>query len=190
MTMTSAEKAVIEIRPMTEEDYPQVKAILQRGMDTGQATYESTAPEWPEFIKNRILDLAFVAEEESPEGGSPEILGWIAASPIGHRHVFRGVIEDSIYVAERAAGKGVAGKLLDHLMEAATEKGFWAMHSSVFPENEGSIKLHESRGFTPAGTFHKMGYMDHGEHAGQWRGVVMMERILDGGPADRGVSPE
>lgn len=189
MPMTSAENVVIDIRPMTENDYPQVKDILQKGMDTGEATYERVAPDWDGFTAHRIMDLAFVAEEKNAEG-EPEILGWVTASPIGHRAVFSGVIEDSIYVANRAAGKGVAGKMLDRLLEEAVKQGYWGMHSSVFPENVGSIKLHESRKFTQVGEFHKMGYMEHGSKAGQWRGVVMLERILDGGPADRGVSPE
>lgn len=180
--MTSAEKAVISIRPMTEADYPQVQAILQAGMDTGEATYERKAPEWDAFTSNRLMNLAYVAEESDTEH-EPEILGWVTASPISHRHVFKGVIEDSIYVSENAAGKGVAGRLLDHLLKSAAEQGYWAMHSHIFPDNVGSMKLHESRGFTPVGVLHSMSMMEYGPKAGTWRDNMLMEIILEGGPA-------
>lgn len=197
--MSSAEKASITIRPMTEADYPQVQAILQEGMDTGEATFERTAPEWEVFKSKRLMNLAFVAEERAEEDtqssaadstgekqpGDDEavILGWTTASPISHREVFRGVVEDSIYVAEMAAGKGVAGRLIDHLLQQAAEQGYWAMHSHIFPENTASIKLHESRGFRPVGILHSMSKMEYGPKAGQWRNNMLLEKVLEGGPA-------
>lgn len=180
--MTSAEKAVITIRPMTESDYPQVREILQKGMDTGEATYEREAPDWVDFAKNRLMNLAFVAEEADSEH-SPVILGWVTASPVSHREVFSGVIEDSIYVSNQAAGKGVAGRLLDHILKSASEQGYWSMHSHIFPENVGSVKLHESRGFKPVGLLHCMSLMEYGPKAGTWRDNLLMERVLEGGPA-------
>lgn len=182
MRMTSAEKASIEIRPMTGSDYPQVRVILQNGMDTGEATYERVAPQWNVFSKNRHMTLAFVAEETN-EDGEKAIIGWVTAAPTSHREALRGVIEDSIYVSSAAKGKGVAGRLLDHLLKAAAEQGFWVMHSSIFPENVASIKLHESRGFEKVGVLHRMGLMEYGRKAGQWRDVVYMQRILENGPA-------
>lgn len=172
------EQSTIFIRRMEEKDYPRVSEILQAGMDTGEATYERNAPaDWHLFISHRVRELAFVAEEEG------EVLGWITATPISHRGVFDGVVEDSIYVSPDAAGKGVAGKLLDFLLEEAGKQGFWSMHSSIFPENEGSVALHESRGFTPVGIFHCMAKMEYGSKAGQWRDNLVMERILEKGPA-------
>lgn len=180
--MTSADKAVITIRPMERSDYPQVQDILQKGMDTGEATYERHAPEWEEFSQNRIMDLAFVAEN-TQEGESNTILGWVTASPISHRKVFQGVIEDSIYVSAKAAGKGVAGQLLDHLLRCAADQGYWTIHSHIFPDNVGSIRLHESRGFTAVGVLHSMSLMNYGPKAGTWRNNLLMEKVLEGGPA-------
>lgn len=184
--MTSARKTEFTIRVIDESDYPQVREILQRGMDTGEATFEHTAPDWEEFMEPRIPNLVFIAVENVPgDAGDTEerILGWISASRISHRDVFKGVIEDSIYMAPEAVGKGVAGALLDHLLLQATEKGYWAVHSSIFPENEGSLKLHESRGFRRVGVFHCMSRMEYGPKAGRWRNIVSMEKVLEHGPA-------
>ncbi|WP_225723465.1 MULTISPECIES: GNAT family N-acetyltransferase [Corynebacterium] len=172
-------QATFEIRPMVERDYPQVAEILQHGLDSGLATYEVEAPQWEDFTRHRIMDLAFVAE--CSESGA--ILGWITATPVSHRGVFDGVVEDSVYVSPEAAGRGVAGALLDKLLESAADQGYWKLHSSIFPENKGSIKLHESRGFVHVGTFRAMAKMPHGPYEGQWRDAYTMEKIVEKGPA-------
>lgn len=176
-------QAALQIRTMTQQDYPAVATILQAGLDTGLATYEETAPEWEDFMRHRIPSLGFVAEEYTPEG--TQILGWITASPVSHRAVFHGVVEDSVYVSTEAAGKGVAGALLDRLITAAAEQGYWKLHSSIFPENHGSIKLHASRGFEHIGTLHAMAKMTFGPFKDQWRDAYTMEKILDDGPAGK-----
>lgn len=165
------------IRPMKEGDYPQVAAIQQAGMDTGHATYEGETVAWEDFVAHRRPTLMFVADE----GG--EILGWVTGSWYSRRVVFSGVVEDSIYVSPNAAGRGVAGALLDHLIEKATEEGCWSIHAVVFPENSGSVKLHRSRGFQEIGTAHTMAKMTYGPMAGSWRDIISFEKVLEGGPA-------
>lgn len=184
-TMTSAITSTVStathefiIRPMKESDYPQVQAILQHGMDSGEATFERYAPEWEDFISHRISDLLFVAEDNDGT-----ILGWITGSKVSHRAVFHGVIEDSVYTSPQAAGKGVGGALLDHLLRIAGDNGYWAVHTTTFPDNAGSVKLHESRGFQRVGTFHSMAQMTYGPKEGQWRHILMLEKIIENGPA-------
>lgn len=185
-------KQAISIRLMEEKDYPQVQSILQTGMDTGEATFEESAPEaWEDFMRHRLPELSFVAVDMDPAAAAAEgfskdeekILGWITATSASHRDVFDGVLEDSIYVHKDAAGKGVAGSLLDRLLKEAAEQGHWAMHSSIFPENEGSVRLHVSRGFEKVGVFHCMSHMNYGPKKGTWRHNMVMEKILEGGPA-------
>ena len=172
----------IVVRRMEQYDYSDVAAILQEGMDSGSATFEGQAPAtWEDFSQHRIMSLAFVAEEKTPQ--QHRIVGWITASPVGPRAVFNGVAEDSVYVSASAAGKGVAGLLLDRLLAEAAAQGFWKLHSTIFPENSGSIRLHSSRGFVHAGTFRAMAKMQYGPYSGQWRDAYMMEKILANGPA-------
>lgn len=166
---------------MRAEDYPAVREIFQAGMDTGEATFEATAPElWEDFMRHRLPELCFVATDANNPG---DILGWISGTPASHRPVFRGVVEDSIYVATTATGRGVAGVLLDAFIVAATEAGFWAVHATIFPNNLGSVGLHESRGFRKVGMYHCMAQMTYGPKAGMWRHNLMMEKVLEGGPA-------
>lgn len=161
---------------MTEGDYPQVQEIYEIGLDTGHASWEHEAPDWPEFARLKRLDLCFVAvAEEDPA----KILAWASASQVSKRHILRGVIEDSIYVHPDGQGRGLAGALLSTLMDAATEAGCWSIHSWVFPENVGSLKLHRKLGFREVGVYHHMAKMTYGPMAGQWRDIIILEKLLE-----------
>ena len=162
---------------MREDDYDQVAEIQLSGMNTGHATYEGQIQPWEDFVAHKFLDLMFVADEDG------KILGWVTASKYSYREVFSGVVEDSVYVAPDAGGRGVAGSLLDRLIAEATAKGCWSMHSTIFPENEGSLKLHKSRGFTEIGVARTMARMNYGPMEGRWRDIVMLQKVLEGGPA-------
>ena len=75
----------MEIRGIASEDWQQVKAIYQLGIDTGVATFETDPPEtYNDWITKLDLDNTFVAEENS------SILGWIALSKVSNRCVYEG----------------------------------------------------------------------------------------------------
>lgn len=168
-------EATFRIRPMRRQDYPQVQEIYVQGLETGHATYERNAPDWEEFNDRKIEGTVLVAAELDDDS---KVLGWVSAAPISHREVFYGVVEDSIYIRNGAQGRGIAGSLLDALVVACQELGKWGIHSWIFPENEGSAKLHESRGFVKVGTLRHLAKMPYGEMKGQWRDTVIYEKLL------------
>lgn len=164
-----------EIRPLRRTDFGQVQQIYLMGIQTGHATYEIEAPSWEKFSRSKIPESLFVAVEKDDDS---KVLGWIAAGPISTRSVFNGVVEDSIYIHRDAQGRGVAGALLDKLIEVCIDMGKWSIHSWIFPENTGSAKLHESRGFVKVGTFSHLAKMTYGEMAGEWRATDIWEKLL------------
>ncbi|WP_291314866.1 GNAT family N-acetyltransferase [Corynebacterium sp. UBA2622] len=170
------------LRPIRPEDYPQVRDIYEIGLDSGHATWETSAPTWEEFSEGKLLETVFVAADAEDEGN---ILGWVSAAKASSRSVFHGVVEDSIYTHPDARGRGISGALLDQLIETCIELGKWSIHSWIFPENTGSARLHLSRGFTKVGTFHHMAKMTYGELEGAWRDTDIYELLLpkpeDGG---------
>lgn len=168
-------EATFSIRPMRREDYSQVQEIYVQGLETGHATYERDAPSWEEFRNRKIEGTVFVAVELNDDS---RVLGWVSASPISHREVFHGVVEDSIYIRNGVQGRGIAGGLLDKLIEVCQDLGKWGIHSWIFPENQGSAKLHESRGFERVGTLRHLAKMPYGELKGQWRDTVIWEKLL------------
>ncbi len=162
---------VFNIRPMTQADWPAVQRIFQEGIDTGHATFESTAPDWESFNTSRLPAHRLVAE--TAEHG---VLGWAAVSAVSSRPVYAGVVEHSVYVAAEARGFGLGKALLQSLIDSTEHGGVWTIQSSVFPENQSSLRIHESAGFRVIGHRSRIARMTYGPAAGQWRDTLLLER--------------
>lgn len=158
------------IRPMIPEDWPQVRAIFTEGIETGQATFEAAAPEWDQFNATRLPNHRFVAEMAG------QVLGWTAVSAVSSRPAYAGVVEHSVYVAGSARGRGVGGLLLQALAASTEQHGIWTIQSSIFPENDASLRLHQANGFTIVGRRERIARMTTGPLAGQWRDTLLLER--------------
>ena len=62
-----------------------------------------------------------------------------------------GVVEESVYVAASARGRGVGRALLDRLLAATDAGGIWTVQAGVQAENVASLMLHERAGFRRVG---------------------------------------
>jgi L-amino acid N-acyltransferase YncA len=155
----------VAIEPLTAQHSPAVLAIYQAGIDTGDATFETAAPDWPTWDGGHLPEHRFVAVD------GDEVLGWVAVDRVSGRCVYAGVVESSVYVAAAARGRGVGRLLMDALIASTEAAGVWTIQTGVFPENVGSLRLHESVGFRVVGV-----HRDLGRHHGRWRDVVLLER--------------
>ena len=155
----------MQIRHFESQDYPAVQAIYQEGIASGHATFQTTVKSWEEFDQDMHSHSRLVAVSQDV------ILGWAAISPISTRAVYSGIAEVSIYVAYQAHGKGIGKKLMAELIRESEKHNIWTLQSSIFPENIGSLKLHESSGFRIIGKREKIGQMN-----GLWRDTILMER--------------
>ncbi|NRQ35893.1 N-acetyltransferase [Nonomuraea sp. NN258] len=160
----------VEIRPMRESDAAQVLAIYQAGLDTGQASFETTAPSWAGFTAGKPPHLRHVAADP----GTGLVLGWVAAAPVSSRCVYAGVVEHSVYVHPGCQAHGIGRALLSTLIKASEDAGVWTIQSGVFPENAASLALHRALGFRVVGTRERLG-----RHRGVWRDVLLIERRSD-----------
>ncbi|KOU34418.1 phosphinothricin acetyltransferase [Streptomyces sp. WM6373] len=151
---------------MLPEHAEQVLGIYQSGIDEGNATFETKAPEWAAFDKTKLPGHRFVALDDDGR-----VLGWVAASAVSDRCAYAGVVEHSVYVHPEARGRGVARGLLDALIASTETAGIWTIQSGVFPENTASLAVHARAGFRVIGTRERIG-----RHHGAWRDVVLMER--------------
>ncbi|HEY8701989.1 MAG TPA: GNAT family N-acetyltransferase [Arthrobacter sp.] len=156
---------------MQESDWPAAQRIFAEGIATGDATFESEAPDWPRFDSTRLKGHRLVAE--TPAG---EIVGWAAVSAVSGRTVYAGVVEHSVYVAAAARGRGAGKVLLAALVQSTESAGIWTIQANVFPENQASLNLHLGLGFTIVGRRVKIARMTHGPAAGKWRDTVLIER--------------
>ena len=153
------------IEAMTDAHAAAVLAIYQAGMDEGNATFETRAPQWDTFCAARLPGHRFVAI------AAGHVAGWVAASPVSGRRVYAGVVEHSVYVHPAARGRGTGRALLAALIASTEAAGIWTIQSSVFPENTATLALHRAAGFRVVGTRERIA-----QHHGRWRDTLLTER--------------
>ncbi len=160
------------VTPMEPKDWPTVCEIYRQGIATGNATFETELPDWPKWNNSHRPDCRLVAcERGTGECSEGKLLGWAALSPVSSRHVYAGVAEVSLYVAETMRGKGVGRLLLQSLVDESERQGVWTLQAGIFPENVPSMKVHRSLGFREIGLRSRVGKM-----GGIWRDVLLLER--------------
>lgn len=153
------------IRKMTAADWPSVAAIYEEGLNTGQASFQSEAPTWEEWNAEHLETCRLVAIS------GKEIRGWAALSPVSDRCVYGGVAEVSVYVGAPFRGKGIGRMLLQELIRESEANGLWTLQAGIFPENIGSLRIHEQCGFRHIGRRERIGQMN-----GVWRDTLLLER--------------
>jgi phosphinothricin acetyltransferase len=154
------------IHKMLDTDWPEVSTIYFEGMRGGNATFQQQLPAWEDWNRGHLQDLRFVAVD-----AHNTVLGWVAVSPYSSRPVYRGVVELSIYVSSRAQRSGVGDALMRHMVEQSESLGFWTLYTGIFPENVGSVRLHQKHGFQLVGRRERIG-----QFRGVWRDVCLHER--------------
>jgi phosphinothricin acetyltransferase len=150
---------------MTQQHWPVVREIYAQGIATRNATFETVLPEWADWNARHLSSCRLIGIRFS------EIVGWAALSSVSSRHVYCGVAEVSVYIAERVRAEGIGAALLHALIAESEQNGIWTLQAGILAENAASIRLHEKAGFRVVGRRERIGCLD-----GQWRDTVLMER--------------
>ncbi len=170
------------IRPSRDEDVAAIAAIYAHHVLHGTGTFETEAPTTTDMAARRSDVLSkelpyLVAERDG------ELLGFAYCNWFKPRPAYRFSAEDSIYLAAAARGQGLGAQLLAALTQAAEAAGVRKLIAVIGDSaNLGSIGVHRSQGFTHVGVL-----KDCGWKFGQWRDVVLMEKVLGEGSS---TSPE
>lgn len=158
--------AVHRVGPMAAADAGAVLAIYAEGIASGHATFQTEVPPWAEWDAGHLASPRLVARDDAGR-----VLGWCALSPVSRRAVYAGVVEESVYVAAAARGRGIGRALLEAMVRESEAAGLWTLQTGIFPENTASLALHEACGFRVLGVRERVG-----RHHGRWRDVVFLER--------------
>lgn len=145
------------------EDWDAVARIYREGLEAG--TFETEVPSWQRWDETHLKKPRLVARLDGA------VVGWAALSPYSTREVYRGVAEDSVYIAAGARGRGIGRLLLGELVRRAENAGIWTIQAACFPENHASVALHESCGFRVIGLRERIARKN-----GAWRDTVLLER--------------
>ena len=153
------------IRNLQKSDAEAVLDIYQQGLDSGEASFETQAPDWATWQSKYHSFCRLVWEQ--PAG----VQGWAALAPVSVRACYRGVAEVSVYVASHCVGRGIGSKLMAALIEESESNDIWSLQSSIFPQNQATLKLHLQHGFR------KVGLRKHiAQQHGRWRDTLILER--------------
>lgn len=169
--------APIAIRPAMTADLPAITSIYGHAVVHGTASYEYDPPALSEMTQrfSALMNGGFpyvVAQS----GG--DVLGYAYAGPFRTRPAYRFIVEDSIYIAPTAQGRGIGKLLLRELIARCERQGFRQMIAVIGDGevNTASIALHAAMGFTHSGRLTGSGF----KH-GHWCDTVLMQLALNGG---------
>lgn len=153
------------IRNLRNSDAESVLEIYRQGLDTGEASFETEAPDWQSWQEKYLPHSRLVWKQDG------QLRGWAALAPVSARDCYRGVAEVSVYVATDFVGQGIGNKLMAALIEESERNGIWSLYSSIFPENQATLKLHLRHGFREVGIRERIAQRD-----GRWRNTLILER--------------
>ncbi|QRM53543.1 GNAT family N-acetyltransferase [Sinorhizobium sp. BG8] len=164
------------IRAADSGDIAAFTEIYRESVLNGVASYEIDPPSFEE-MRTRY---ASITEQGYPYIVAVEqtglILGYAYASAFRTRPAYRWLVEDSIYLAPDARGKGVGKALLADLIRRSTDLGFRQMVAVIGGAHPASIAVHRSAGFEHGGLMKATGF----KH-GRWLDTVIMQKSLGEG---------
>lgn len=163
------EKVVtLRVREATVADASRIAAIYNQGIEERTATFETRLRGDDEVRKwfDGVHPIC-VAEDQG------QVVAFAASSAYRPRDCYAGIAEVSIYVDRASRKKGAGRAALEALVLACEQRGFWKLVSRVFTENQASRGLVRAAGFREVGTYER-----HARLEGQWRDVVIVEKLI------------
>ena len=167
----------LAIRPATAADLDAITDIYADAVRSGTASYELEPPTRAEMVA-RFEALAAGGFPYLAATNGGRVVGYAYAGPFRPRPAYRFVVEDSVYVAPDAKGRGIGRLLLERLVAEARRLGFRQMIAVIGDGHPGSasVKLHERLGFRHSGRLEGSGY----KH-GRWLDTTFMQLAMNGG---------
>lgn len=167
----------ILLRVAREADLEAITAIYAEAVTNGTASYELEPPSLDE-MRARFGKLVADSYPYIVATEDDVVLGYAYAGPFRPRLAYRFMVEDSIYLAPAARGRGVGMMLLTRLIEECTRLGFRQVAAVIGDgeRNAASVALHAKAGFRHAGRLEGSGF----KH-GRWLDTVFMQLTLNGG---------
>jgi L-amino acid N-acyltransferase YncA len=168
--------AAVGIRTAAVADVAAIAAIYAEAVQTGTASWELAPPD-EATMRERMRSILGAGYPYLVAGDGNAIAGYAYASAFRPRAGYRHTVEDSIYVAREARGRGVGNALLGALIDACAKAGYRQMVAVIGGRDElPSIRLHAAHGFVDVGTLPAIG-----RKFGRWLDCVHMQRALGEG---------
>ena len=167
------------IRPVIGADIDAITEIYRHHVLTGTASFEEVPPTADDmaarFAAIQERGLPYICLEATLDACSPpRLLGYAYAGPYRPRSAYRFTVEDSIYLAPEAAGRGYGKLLLANLIEECRTRELREIVAVIGDSaNHASIGLHRRLGFRDVGVLRQVGLK-----FGRWLDTVLMQLTL------------
>jgi len=170
----------LHLRPVDPiQDAEALSSIYGRYVREAWVSFEVIPPP-PEAMQERaraILEqrLPYVVAENN-DGG---LLGYAYASPYRARAAYQYSVENSIYLAPEAQGRGVAKALMDEVVKRCKDRELKTMIAvvgldpNVPTDQNQSVRFHLKYGFKSIGVLENIGHK-----FGQWTGTAVLQLDL------------
>ena len=157
-----------QIKRAEAREARRIAEIFNQGLEDRVATFETRSASPDDAERWIAEDIVVVAERDEA------LVGWAKAGPYTDRHYYDGVREATLYVAREARRIGVGHALLERLAEEAAGGGAHKLVGKVFSTNGPSIALLRGLGWREVGVHRRHGSLD-----GEWKDVLVVEKLLD-----------
>jgi L-amino acid N-acyltransferase YncA len=143
------------LRDATAADLSAINAIYNHYVPISTCTYQmSPEPEesrraW--FSGRGPRHPVIVAEVDGA------VVAWGSLSPFHKREAYAGTVENSVYVSHLHLRLGLGTKIMEELIRRARTAGTHTIVAVISADQEGSIALHRSLGFTETGRLREVG---------------------------------
>jgi L-amino acid N-acyltransferase YncA len=165
MTMT--------VRDATPDDAAACAAIYAPYVRDTAITFETEPPDAAEFARRIAAAIARHAWLVLLDEG--RVTGYAYGGPFKERGAYRFACEVSVYLEQGLRRSGGGRALYAALLPRLAERGYRTAAAGMALPNEASVGLHRALGFTPVGTFRRVGWK-----LGRWHDVAWTQCDLGG----------
>ena len=160
------------MRPYQLTDAPAVREIINDSILHTSHNYDyhpKSLEEVELLFSEKILD-GFPVLVGEVHG---EVLGYATYGKFRAKPGYSKTLEHSIYLNEKAQGKGLGSEMMRKLIEIAKEQGYHMMIAGMDSENLGSYRFHERLGFRETARMPEVSFK-----FGKWLTLVFMQLKL------------
>jgi L-amino acid N-acyltransferase YncA len=163
------------IGPAGPADLGRVAEIFAHYVTHTVVTFETDPPTVADW-RARLDALASLGLPFLVARAGGEVAGYAYAGPWRPKPAYRHTVEDTVYLAPGATGRGLGRRLLGELLAGCGQAGarqVVAVIADAGADSEASVALHRAFGFAHAGRLTGVGH----KH-GRWIDTVLMQRDL------------
>lgn len=166
-----------QLRSANPADAAACAAIYAPYVADTAITFETVPPRAEEMAQRIVAAVRSHAWIVLTDEG--RVAGYAYGTPFKSRAAYRWSCEVSVYVELGRRRTGAGRTLYDALFARLAERGFRTAVAGMTLPNDASVGLHRAMGFTPVGTYRRIGWKHDA-----WHDVAWAQRPLavDGDP--------